>query len=545
MSPLQELRKEYSPVIPKILTSLQEIVFHASHISSAKPKIQERFPLISAFPVLRAGKGSRQRASKPLNIGVVFSGGQAAGGHNVISGLFDAMHSINPGAQLFGFLDGPSGIFSGNYRKLTQELIAPYRNQGGFDLIGSGRSKIETEEQFAASLDVVRSLKLDGLVIIGGDDSNTNAAFLAEYFLKNECPVKVIGVPKTIDGDLKNPFVDISFGFDTACKTYSELIGNIARDALSAKKYYHFIRLMGRSASHIALECALSTQPNLALIGEEIARDKMTLDQIVRSIADLISQRETLGKHYGIILVPEGLIEFIPEIGALIKELNALLVSSSALSPDEARKKLTSASQICFSSLPDEIQKQLLLHRDPHGNVQVSLIETEKLLMQMVGKELSSRDAKTAFNPLSHFFGYEGRSGLPSNFDCNYCYTLGIAAALLIENGVTGCMCAVQNLALPPSEWEIAAVPLTSLMDMEMRKGKEKPVVQKALVDLNGQTFAHFAKHREEWAVDDLYQSPGPIQFFGPSQVCDNVPFTITPSFRLAEEQRRGRDRGS
>lgn len=521
MASLELLRREYKPIIPKILASLPEVVLRNAPTPATKPHIQRLFPHISSFPVLKAIRGCA-RPTKSLKVGVVFSGGQAAGGHNVISGLFDALHALHPGSEVIGFLDGPSGIFSKKYRPLTSEQIALFRNKGGFDLIGSGRTKIETEEQFGASLDVVQSLKLDGLVVIGGDDSNTNAAHLAEYFLKNGCPVKVIGVPKTIDGDLKNPYVGISFGFDTACKTYSELIGNIARDALSAKKYTHFIRLMGRSASHIALECALATQPNLTLIGEEIARKKMTLEQIVRSIAKLVTKRAQLGKHYGIILIPEGLIEFIPEIGPLIKELNACLVKAPSLTPEEAQQQLSPSSKQCFSSLPSDIQKQLLLHRDPHGNVQVSFIETEKLLMQMVAGEISC-----TFNPLSHFFGYEGRAGLPSNFDANYCYTLGLSSALLIDHGVTGSMCAVQNLALPPAEWEIAAVPLTSLMDLEVRKGKEKPVIQKALVDLESKVFAHFSTHRDTWALEDMYQCPGPIQFFGPKEISDSVPHTL------------------
>jgi pyrophosphate--fructose-6-phosphate 1-phosphotransferase len=355
-------------------------------------------------------------------------------------------------------------------------------------------------------------------VIIGGDDSNTNAAFLAEYFLKNDCATKVIGVPKTIDGDLKNSYVPISFGFDTACKTYSETIGNIAKDALSAKKYYHFIRLMGRSASHIALECALLTQPNLTLIGEEIAHDKKTLQGVIQTLRDLISARAELGKHYGIILVPEGLIEFIPEIGSLIKELNALLATSPEI--QDVASKLTPLARACFTSLPQEIQKQLLLQRDPHGNVQVSLIETEKLLIQML-------HGQKDFNAVSHFLGYEGRAGFPSNFDCTYCYSLGRTAALLIAQGFTGYMCAIQQLDRPASEWQIAAVPLTALMGIEMRKGKEKAVIQKALVDLKGKAFAHFAARRKRWALQDLYRFPGPIQFFGPPEITETVPRII------------------
>jgi pyrophosphate--fructose-6-phosphate 1-phosphotransferase len=528
---LQQLRQKYLPVLPQIFNDLSAITFSATEdVVFVKPQIQSLFPLTGENPVLKGEKGSHKHVFKPLKIGVVFSGGQASGGHNVIAGLFDALKSMHADSQLFGFLDGPSGIYSGKYKELTKELINPFRNQGGFDLIGSGRSKIETEEQLLASLETIRSLKLDGLVIVGGDDSNTNAAVLAEYFLKNECPVKVIGVPKTIDGDLKNPYVAISFGFDTACKVYSEMIGNISRDVLSSKKYYHFIRLMGRSASHITLECALATHPNLALIGEEIASKKMTLHHVIEIIADLICQRADLGKNYGIILIPEGLIEFIPEVAILIKELNALLSASGDTSIQYLQEKLTPASRTCFSSLPEEIQKQLLLTRDPHGNVQLSFIETEKLLIEMVKNELSARHKKgsysESFNAISHFFGYEGRSGFPSNFDCNYCYALGYTAALLIEKGITGYMCAIQNLTLPSSQWQIGAVPLTSLMDIELRKGKEKPVIQKALVDLEGNAFKHLCKHRSEWAVDDMYACPGPIQFFEPL-LSEKLPLSI------------------
>ncbi len=511
---LEELRKGYIPSLPMALRSLA-VLFHSAKDLFVDPKIRSLFPLTSAFPLLTAQADPSKRPLKPLRVGVVFSGGQAAGGHNVISGLFDA---LPPHSHLLGFLDGPAGIISGKYKELTQELVDDSRNQGGFDLIGSGRSKIETDEQFTTSLNTVRSLKLDGLVIIGGDDSNTNAALLAEYFLKNDCPTKVIGVPKTIDGDLKNSYVPISFGFDTACKTYSETIGNIAKDALSAKKYYHFIRLMGRSASHIALECALVTQPNLTLIGEEISHEKKTLQNVVQTIRDLISARAQLGKRYGIILVPEGLIEFIPEIGSLIKELNAILATSPEI--EDVTLKLTPEAHACFSSLPQEIQKQLLLQRDPHGNVQVSFIETEKLLIQML-------HGQKDFNAISHFLGYEGRAGFPSNFDCTYCYSLGKTAAQLIAQGFTGYMCAIQHLDMPAAEWQIGAVPMTALMGMEIRKGKEKPVIQKALVDLKGTAFTHFAAQREKWALQDHYRFPGPIQFFGPPEITETVPYTL------------------
>ncbi len=479
---------------------------------------------------MQAEKGKRE-PSAPLHIGVVLSGGQASGGHNVIAGIYDCLRRLSSGSKLYGFLDGPAGIISGIYRELTSELLDPYRNQGGFDMIGSGRVKIETEEQLSYALAAVQKIPLDGLVIIGGDDSNTNAALLAEYFLQNGCRTKVIGVPKTIDGDLKNPFVATSFGFDTACKVYAEMIGNIARDASSAKKYTHFIKLMGRSASHIALECALTTQANLTLIGEEIAQRKMTLSQIVAQIADLVSARADLGKQYGVILIPEGLIEFIPEIALLIKELNALIAADPHIAPATAAGRLTPPAQKCFEALPPNIQQQLLLHRDPHGNVQVSLIETERLLMELVEKELQRREkagsSKVKFSPVQHFFGYEGRAGFPSNFDCNYCYALGFASTLLIQEGVSGYMACISNLHLPASAWGVGGVPLTSLMHVEVRKGKEKPVIQKALVDLNGNPFKIFQRLRDAWKLDDLYLYPGPIQFYGDPSLTQTVPLTL------------------
>ncbi len=518
---LQKKRQAYRPVLPEILGDLHGIAWSKSQSGMSGDKMKGMFPLTGGGPLLTGQKGGN-RSGKPLQIGVVLSGGQAAGGHNVITGLFDALKQLHPQSRVFGFLDGPGGIVSGKYKELTAEFIAPYRNMGGFDMIGSGRTKIETDEQLSASLATVQKMKLDGLVVIGGDDSNTNAAILAEYFLKCGSSTKVIGVPKTIDGDLKNAYVATSFGFDTACKTYSEMIGNIARDAASAKKYYHFIKLMGRSASHIALECALKTQPNLTLIGEEVAAEKKTLAQITSEIADLITKRAEKGKHYGVILIPEGLIEFIPEIGALIKELNQILANHPSA---DVAALLTSHSKECFASLPERIREQLLQGRDPHGNVQVSLIETERLLMETVSRELEKRQIK--FSLLQHFFGYEGRAGYPSNFDCNYCYALGHAAALLIDEGATGYMCAISGLARPPAEWGIGGVPLTSLMHIEIRKGKEKPVIEKALVDLKGPAFSRFRQHRERWMSDDMYSFPGPIQFFGDPALTDSVPITI------------------
>ncbi|MBS0652695.1 MAG: diphosphate--fructose-6-phosphate 1-phosphotransferase [Verrucomicrobia bacterium] len=533
-SPLQKVREQYQPPLPEILFDVSTV--HLTPIGKdpavhEDEKVKTQFPHIFGQPLLMAKPG-RPKDSQVLRVGVVFSGGQAAGGHNVITGLFDALKKLHPQSRLFGFLGGPGGIVSGSYQELELDMIKPYRNQGGFDLIGSGRTKIETPEQLSASLEAMQKLQLDGLVIIGGDDSNTNAAVLAEYFAANGCKTKVVGVPKTIDGDLKNEHVAISFGFDTACKVYSEIIGNIARDALSAKKYYHFIRLMGRSASHIALECALATHPTYAIIGEEVFSVKKTLKQITEELADLICARAALGKHFGVILVPEGLIEFIPEVGILIQELNAILAKQENCDIATVLKNLTPPSQKCFSSLPELIQKQLLLSRDPHGNVQVSFIETERLLMEMVSSELSSRRKEGSyqgkFNAVQHFLGYEGRSGFPSNFDCNYCYSLGFSAALLIDSGHSGYMCFVKDLARPVSQWQMGGVPLTSLMNFEMRKGQLKPVIKKALVDLKGKSFHVFSENRKKWGVDDPYCFPGPIQFFGDTALTDSRPFILT-----------------
>lgn len=528
---LQNARQGCLPVLPLLLRDLTHLALSQSEKQvRKKEEIDALFPLTFGQPILQGHKGA-PRTLKPLKGGVVFSGGQAAGGHNVIVGIFDSLKQLDRQSRLFGFLDGPGGIVAGKHKELTAEFLAPFRNQGGFDMIGSGREKIETEEQLLSVLSVVNKMQLDGLVIIGGDDSNTNAAILAEYFLKNHCTTKVIGVPKTIDGDLKNPYVATSFGFDTACKIYCEMIANIAKDSISAKKYYHFIKLMGRSASHVALECALATCPNLTLIGEEVAAKKLTLSQVTCEIADLICRRAELGKNYGVILVPEGLIEFIPEIGALIKELNVVLADEPLLTVQQMSAKLSSSSRSCFASLPEKIQQQLLLHRDPHGNVQVSLVETERLLMETVAQELEARRKKGSyqgkFSALQHFLGYEGRAGFPSNFDCNYCYALGFTATLLIDEGVTGYMTAISKLTKPPEEWGISAVPLTSLMHIEMRKGKKRPVIQKALVDLSGRPFAYFQQHRERWKLEDAYRYPGPIQFYGSPDLTDQVPLTL------------------
>ena len=527
---LQKARQTYLPTLPSILRNLHEVGFFSGNEMREDEKIKALLPLTSGQPFVRGEKGEK-REHKSLQIGVVFSGGQAPGGHNVITGIYDALKLLNSHSKLFGFLEGPGGIVKAKSRELTAEDLAPFRNQGGFDLIGSGRTKIETEEQLGASLATVTKMGLDGLIIIGGDDSNTNAALLAEYFMKKGSPVRVIGVPKTIDGDLKNEHVEISFGFDTACKVYSEIIGNIARDAQSAKKYYHFIKLMGRSASHIVLECALVTHPNLAFIGEEIAQHKKTLKGVVDEIADLVCKRAELGKNFGVILIPEGLIEVIPECGILIGELNHILLNEPQADTGSVLPKLSSASRALFSTLPKPLQEQLLLKRDSHGNVEVSKIETETLLMELVGNEIESRvkqgSSKAKFSPLRHFLGYEGRAGYPSNFDCNYCYALGFAAALLAHHGFTSYMACVSNLIRGPQEWGIGGVPLTTLMNLEMRKGKEKPVIQKKLVELDSKAFMHFAKFRKQWGLQDEYCFPGPIQFFGGSDFTEQIPLTL------------------
>lgn len=515
MSVLQKKRLAYSPVIPDLCRELDKVCFRALET----PKLKLDSALLKLFPkTIHAkahilDKGTPHQIS-PLKVGVIFSGGPASGGHNVIAALFHALKLIHPQSQLFGFLNGPSGMIDNKQKELEAQEIGAYLNQGGFDLIGSGRTKIETEEQLERSFKTCQALGLNGLVIIGGDDSNTNAAVLAEYFQKNGSLISVIGAPKTIDGDLQSADIEISFGFDTACKTYSELIGNIAKDALSTKKYYHFIKLMGRSASHIALECALATQPNLALIGEE----KRLLSEIVGNIADLIVQRAKIGKEYGVILIPEGLIEFIPELQSLIRSLRQMQT------PDP--KKLEGEAKATFANLPEKIQRQMLF-TDQHGNLLVSQIDTQMLLIDLVKKELSKRDFSGAFSAQEHFLGYEGRSCFPSNFDANYCYTLGILAALCIRDRLTGMICSVQHLAKPPRFWTMKAIPITSLMHLEMRKAQEKPVIAKALVDLKGKPFSRFANSRKSWELQDHYQYPGPIQFFGDPELTDGCPLIL------------------
>jgi pyrophosphate--fructose-6-phosphate 1-phosphotransferase len=512
---LQKLRLNYQPHKPHQLNHLKELVAFPGEPSSVHDQeLKKLFPQLAQLPFLIFDT-KKEQPHEPKKVGVVLSGGQAPGGHNVIVGLFDALKELNPKSSLIGFLNGPSGIIENKTKELTGGFLDTYRNTGGFDMIGSGRTKIETPEQFAAAEKVCREHNLDGLVIIGGDDSNTNAALLAEYFKSKNCKTAVVGVPKTIDGDLKNAHIEISFGFDTACKVYSEIIGNLERDALSAKKYWFFVKIMGRSASHVALECALQTHPNITLIGEEIEAEQKTLDQIVNEIADVIHKRAASGKHYGVIIIPEGIIEFIPEFKQLIKELNQLLSSGQNID------QLSERSAHVYRSLPELIQKQLLLDRDPHGNVQVSKIETERLLIEMVKAKVPK------LNPQPLFCGYEGRSCLPSNFDCQYCYALGQVAAVLISSGATGYMARVSNLALPVSDWKCGGIPLVSMMHMEVRKGKSKPVIRKALVDLDAAAFRYFADHRESWALGDDYQYPGPIQYFGPSELTEAITLTL------------------
>jgi len=519
---LQEKRVEYTPLLPELFKDLDALDFKEGEPTSAKKDVEDlkkAFPHTFGRPILTAFSSGR-KTHTPKKIGVVFSGGQASGGHNVITGLFDALKIFHQDSHLIGFLGGPSGIVENKTIELTSEIIHPYRNQGGFDLIGSGRTKIETDEQLKSSLETCKKLDLDGLVIIGGDDSNTNAAVLAEYFLEHSCKTCVVGVPKTIDGDLKNEHVEISFGFDTACKVYSEMIGNIERDALSAKKYYHFVRLMGRSASHIALECSLKTQPNFTFIGEEVLAKNKTLTDLVKELKDLILQRHNGGKNFGVVLIPEGLIEFIPEVKVLIKELNHFLADKTNVDKEEVKKALSDEANRCFSELPEKIQDQLLLTRDPHGNVKVSQIETEALLIEMLKPHLQD----IPFNAVSHFFGYEGRCGIPSNFDANYCYSLGQLAALLIQHEKTGYMCCVSNLLNSPELWQAKALPVTMFMHLEMRKGKQKPVIEKALVDLKGKAYLYLVSQRQDWGLNDRYKFPGAIQYFGDKTITDTTP---------------------
>ncbi len=540
-SALQIARSQYQPKLPSALWgSVVAVEGEPTQSVADQEEIKALFPNTYGLPELtfekspKAAKGVAQK----FNVGVILSGGQAPGGHNVISGLFDGVKAINKENRLYGFLMGPGGLVDHKYVELTSEIIDEYRNTGGFDIIGSGRTKLEEPEQFEKGLEILKELDIKAVVIIGGDDSNTNACVLAEYYKAKNAGVQVIGCPKTIDGDLKNELIETSFGFDTATKVYSEVIGNIQRDCNSAKKYWHFIKLMGRSASHIALECALQTQPNYCIISEEVEAKNMTLDQIVTDLANVVAKRAENGDNFGTVLIPEGLIEFIPAMKALIAELNDLLARSAEFtSLDRAAqrefvlKSLSEANAATFASLPEGVARQLTLDRDPHGNVQVSLIETEKLLSEMVANKLAAMKAEDKyvgkFAAQHHFFGYEGRCAAPSNFDADYCYALGYNAAQLINCGATGYMSSVRNLTKPSVQWTAGGIPITMMMNMERRHGKMKPVIQKALVDLEGKPFQKFASKREEWAMNTCYLYPGPIQYFGPAEVCDQTSRTL------------------
>ena len=501
-------------------------------------EIKALFPNTYGMPLVEFVPGETENA-KEMNVGIILSGGQAPGGHNVISGLFDQVKKLNPNNKLYGFLMGPGGLVDHDYVEITEELLKDYRNTGGFDLIGSGRTKLEKEEQFEKGLEIIRQLNINAIVIIGGDDSNTNACVLAEYYAAKNYGVQVIGCPKTIDGDLKNSQIETSFGFDTATKTYSEVIGNIERDCNSARKYWHFIKLMGRSASHIALECALQTQPNICLISEEIEAKDQTLNDIIENIAEVVAYRASQGNNFGVVLIPEGLVEFIPAIGRLIQELNDLLAAHGAdyadLDKDAQRAyilaHLTEENRATFETLPEGVARQLSLDRDPHGNVQVSLIETEKLISDMVGAKLAQWKKEGKYNgkfsALHHFFGYEGRCAAPSNFDADYCYALGTSAALLIASGKTGYMAIVKNTTARTDEWKAGGVPITMMMNMERRNGEMKPVIRKALVELEGKPFKAFVAQRDQWAKETCYVYPGPIQYWGPAEVCDQPTKTL------------------
>ena len=538
-SALQKERAAYQPKLPKALQGAVTIKEGAATQSvDNQEEIKKLFPNTYGMPLVEFVPAETE-THKAMNVGVILSGGQAPGGHNVISGLFDEVKKLNPENRLYGFLMGPGGLVDHKYIEITDELIADYRNTGGFDLIGSGRTKLEEVSQFEKGIEILRELDIKALVIIGGDDSNTNACVLAEYYAAKNYGVQVIGCPKTIDGDLKNDQIETSFGFDTACKTYAEVIGNIERDCNSARKYWHFIKLMGRSASHIALECALQTQPNICLISEEIEKKDLTLNQVVEQIAETVAYRASQGNNFGVVLIPEGLIEFIPAIGRLIQELNDLLAAHGAdykdLDKDAQRQyilsHLSEANKATFETLPEGVARQLSLDRDPHGNVQVSLIETEKLLSEMVGDKLAQwkEEGKYTgkFSALHHFFGYEGRCAAPSNFDADYCYALGTSAAQLIANGKTGYMAIVKNTTAGTDQWKAGGVPITMMMNMERRNGEMKPVIRKALVELDGKPFKAFAAKRDEWAKNTCYIYPGPIQYWGPSEVCDQTTKTL------------------
>ena len=555
LSPLQIERLKYQPKLPSSLANgINHLISQEGAATEAvanKEEIKALFKNTYGKPTVTFQTSTESVASKERNVGVILSGGQAPGGHNVIAGLYDALKQANPKNNLYGFLGGPSGIIDGKYVEFNDEFINDYRNTGGFDIIGSGRTKLETEEQFQKALAVCKKLNISAVVIIGGDDSNTNAALLAEWFVANNADIQVIGCPKTIDGDLKNEQIEISFGFDTATKTYGELIGNIERDANSAKKYWHFVKIMGRSASHVALEAALQTQPNITLISEEVEQKKMSLASIIDYMTDIIVRRSENGKNFGIAVIPEGLIEFVPELKSMIANLNDIMPTlekdSKYTDGSDAEKiaiienTLSSENASVFKSLPALIKSQLLMDRDPHGNVQVSKIETEKLLISMIEEKLAKlkKEGKYSgkFSTQSHFFGYEGRCAFPSNFDADYCYSLGFNAFALINFGLTGYLSSVRNLTEPANDWVAGGVPLTMMMNMERRHGEMKPVIKKALVELDGPVFKKLEENREDWAMNDRYLFPGAIQYFGPSSVCDitTVTLQLESSARLAK----------
>ncbi len=538
-SALQIARAAYQPKLPKALKGAVVAKEGEPTQSVAdQEEIKKLFPNTYGMPLIQFVEGEAKEFA-PMNVGVILSGGQAPGGHNVISGLFDGIKKLNPANKLYGFILGPGGLVDHKYMELTADIIDEYRNTGGFDIIGSGRTKLEKEDQFEKGYEILKELGIKALVIIGGDDSNTNACVLAEYYAAKNYGIQVIGCPKTIDGDLKNEMIETSFGFDTACKTYSEVIGNIERDCNSARKYWHFIKLMGRSASHIALECALQTQPNICIISEEVEAKNMSLDDIVTYIAQVVADRAAAGNNFGTVLIPEGLIEFIPAMKRLIAELNDFLAANGeefnsikrSKQRDYIISKLSPENAAIYASLPEGVARQLSLDRDPHGNVQVSLIETEKLLSEMVGTKLAAwkEEGKFVgkFAAQHHFFGYEGRCAAPSNFDADYCYSLGYTASMLIANGKTGYMSSVRNTTAPAAEWIAGGVPITMMMNMERRHGEMKPVIQKALVKLDGAPFKAFAAMRDTWAKETDYVYPGPIQYFGPSEVCDQPTKTL------------------
>ena len=543
-SPLQKARYSYQPKLPMILRSeMSEIeAVEGAKTESArdKEKIQALFPTTFGQKEISFQKGKSKAEKKKHVVGVILSGGQAPGGHNVVSGLYDALKKADKDNELIGFLGGPSGLTDDKFIVFTDEYINEFRNTGGFDIIGSGRTKLETTEQFEKVAAVCKKHGITAITIIGGDDSNTNAAVLAEYFKAHDTGVQVIGCPKTIDGDLKNDDIEISFGFDTATKTYSELIGNIERDANSAKKYWHFIKLMGRSASHIALECALETQPNVCLISEEIEKKEMSLSQIADYVAKSVADRAENGMNFGVVLIPEGLVEFVPEVKKLISEINDTLAAKAeefekAVSPKDKvafmHKYLTAESDAVFSILPESIQAQMMADRDPHGNVQVSRIESEKLVSSLVEAKLAEMKKEGKyngkFNPLHHFFGYEGRCAFPSNFDSDYCYSLGYNAFMLIQSGCTGYLSSIRNLSAPASEWKAGGMPITKMMNIERRHGEDKPVIKKALVELDGKPFKYFEERRDKWAKETCFTYPGAIQYYGPESVCDITTVTL------------------